>query len=135
MSRYLVNARNRTGSTEQSRFPPPLVEFCSVGSPPRAASMLQFRESHHATYCVRRSLTSYQPVMHMFSHFGARVCRRHMMRATACVQQQVPQHFDGVRENGSLFAPPNELHIVLIAVNLLNSYYHSQLVFIVLAFW
>ena len=33
MSRYLVKARNRAESTEQSRFPPPHVDFCSVGSP------------------------------------------------------------------------------------------------------
>ena len=33
MSRYLVNARNRAESTEQSRFSPRCAEFCSVGSP------------------------------------------------------------------------------------------------------
>ena len=32
MSRYLVNARNRAESTEQSRFPPARVGFCSVSS-------------------------------------------------------------------------------------------------------
>ena len=47
------------------------------------ARMLHFRASHHTTYCARRSLTSYRPVMHACSHFGARVCRRHMMRETA----------------------------------------------------
>ena len=33
MSRYLVNARNRAESTEQSRFLPARVGFCAVGSP------------------------------------------------------------------------------------------------------
>ena len=33
MSHYLVNARSRAESTERSRFPPPRVDFCSVGSP------------------------------------------------------------------------------------------------------
>ena len=45
--------------------------------------MSHFRASHHATYCARRSLTSYRPVTHTCSHFGARVRRRHMMRETA----------------------------------------------------
>ena len=33
MLRYLVNARNRAESSEQSRFPPALIEFCFVCSP------------------------------------------------------------------------------------------------------
>ena len=105
MSRYLVNARNRAESTEQSRFSPRCAEFCSVGSP-RAS---HFRASHHSTYCARRSLTSYRPVVHTCSHFGARVRRRHMPRETARAPPQVPQHFDGARANGSLFAPPVDL--------------------------
>ena len=62
MSRYLVNARNRAESTKQSRFSPPRVEFCSVG--PGRVFDSKFRVSHHATYCERRSLTSYRPVVH-----------------------------------------------------------------------
>ena len=41
-----------------------------------SARVSRFRVSHHAAYCARRSLTSYRPVMHMCSHFGARVRRR-----------------------------------------------------------
>ena len=37
--------------------------------------------------------------------FGARVRRRHMLRETARAPLQVPQHFDGERANGFLFAP------------------------------
>ena len=35
------------------------------------ARMSHFRGSHHTTYCARRSLTSYRPVMHKCSHIGA----------------------------------------------------------------
>ena len=58
------------------------------------ARMLQFRESHHTSYCVWQSLTSYRPVMH------TRVRRRHIMRKTACVQQQVPQHLKALEKMG-----------------------------------
>ena len=71
--------------------------------------MSSFRVSHHATYCARRSLTSYRPVVNTCSHFGARVRRRHMPRETARAPPQVPQHFDGARANESLFAPPVDL--------------------------
>ena len=39
------------------------------------AHMSRFRVSHHAAYCAWRSLTSYRPVVHMCSHFCARVRR------------------------------------------------------------
>ena len=39
---------------------------------------------NHSTYCARRFLTSYRPVMHTCSHFGARVRRHHMIHETAC---------------------------------------------------
>ena len=68
--------------------------------------MSRFRVSHHATYCARRSLPSYRPVVHTCSHFGTRVRRRDMPRRTAHTPLQVPQHFDGARANGPLFAPP-----------------------------
>ena len=42
--------------------------------------MSHFRASHHATYCARRSFTTYRPVMHACSLFGARIRHRHMMR-------------------------------------------------------
>ena len=68
-----------------------------------------FGVSHHATCCARRSLTSYRPVVNTCSHFGSCVRRRHMPRKTARAPPQVPQHFDGARANGSLFAPPVDL--------------------------
>ena len=46
-------------------------------SPARRSS---FRVSHHTTYCVLLSLTSYRPDVHTCSHFGVRVRRRHMQR-------------------------------------------------------
>ena len=64
----------------------------------------RFRVSRHTTYCARRSLTSYPPVVHMCSHFSARVDCRYMLSETALALQQVPQHFDGVRAYWSLFA-------------------------------
>ena len=42
----------------------------------------RFRVSHHATYCARRSLTSYRPVVHT-CFFSVRVRRRHMQRGIA----------------------------------------------------
>ena len=105
MLHYIVNVRNQAESTEQSRFPcpPPLVEFCSVNSP----HMSHFRASHYATYCVRRSLTSY---MHTCSPTLLRArCRRHIMCETPRAQQQVPQHFDGTLANGSPFTQPVDL--------------------------
>ena len=69
----------------------------------------RFRVSHHATYCARRSLTSYRPVMHACSHFGVRVRRRHIMRETTRAPPQVPQHFDDARANGPIFVPPVDL--------------------------
>ena len=64
----------------------------------------RFQVSHHATYCTQQSLASYLPVVHMCSHFGARVCRRHVLCETTHAQQQVPQHVDSVQTNGSLFS-------------------------------
>ena len=58
-------------------------------------SRSRFPASHHAPYCVRRSLTSwYRPVVHLCSHFGASVSHSDMLRETARVLQQVPKHFD-----------------------------------------
>ena len=74
-----------------------------------AARKSHIRASHHTTYYARRSLTSYQPVVHTCSHFCARVRRRHMLRKTARVPPQVPQYFEGVWANGFLFAPPAAL--------------------------
>ena len=82
----------------------PLTHWGLLGRFP--ARRLRFRVSHRATCCVRWSLTSYRPVVHTCSHFGARVRRRHMPRETARAPPQVPQHFDGARANRSLFAPP-----------------------------
>ena len=66
-----------------SRFPPPHVEFCSVRSPRAPLRRSRFRVRHHTTYCARRSLSSYQPVMHTCCHFGANFRRCHMLRETA----------------------------------------------------
>ena len=85
----------------------PSMRWVLLGRFPARRS--RFRASHHSTYCARRSLTSYRPVVHTCSHFGARVRRRHMPRETARAPPQVPQHFDGARANGSLFAPPVDL--------------------------
>ena len=62
MLSYLVNARNQAELTELSRFSPPCVEFCLVGSQRRS----RFWVSHHTTYCTLRSLTSYRPVVHTY---------------------------------------------------------------------
>ena len=65
MSRHLVNARIRAESTEWSRFPPPSVEFCSVGSS-RACRVFEWAITqpivrddpwHHIDlWCIRASL-------------------------------------------------------------------------------
>ena len=60
----------------------PSMRWVLLGRFPARRS--RFRASHHSTYCARRSLTSYRPVVHTCSHFGARVRRRHMPRGTAC---------------------------------------------------
>ena len=65
-----------------------------------------FRVSHHATCCVRRSFTSYRTVVHIFSHFDARIRRSYMLRETARASPQVRQHFNCARANGFLFAQP-----------------------------
>ena len=66
MSCYLVNVRNRAESTKQSRFPPPRVEFCSVGSP-RACRIFEGATTqtimhddpwHHIDQLCMRALTS-----------------------------------------------------------------------------
>ena len=49
----------------------------------------RFRVSRRATYCARQSLTLYRPVVHTYSHFGARVRRRDMPRGTARAPPQV----------------------------------------------
>ena len=85
----------------------PSMRWVLLGRFPARSS--RFRASHHSTYCARRSLTSYRPVVHTCSHFGARVRRRDMPRGTARAPPQVPQHFDGARANESLFAPPVDL--------------------------
>ena len=77
------------------------MHFWSCLSPARRSS---FRVSHHATYCARRSLTSYRPDVHTCSHFCTRVRRRHMPREAARAPPQVPQYFDGARANESLSA-------------------------------
>ena len=66
----------------------------------------RFQASHHSTYCGRLSSTSYRPVVHTCSHFGARVRCRHMLCEIVLVPLQVLQHFDAAQGNGSLFAPP-----------------------------
>ena len=86
------------------------------------ARMSHIWASHHATYCARRSLTSYRPVVHTCSHFGARVRRRDMPRGTARAPQQVPQHFDGARADGSLYAPP----VVLISFTSYGADWRTQ---------
>ena len=76
MSRYLVKARNRAESTEQSRFPPPRVDFCSVGSP-RACRVFEWAIAqpivrddpwHHIDQLCIRALTSARA-------FAAATCR------------------------------------------------------------
>ena len=76
MSRYLVNARNRAESTEQSRFPPARVGFCSVGSR-RAGRVFEWAITqpfvrddpwHHNNQLWIRALTSGRA-------FAAATCR------------------------------------------------------------
>ena len=76
MSRYLVNARNRAESTEQSRFPPARVGFCSVGSR-RAGRVFEWAITqpfvrddpwHHNDQLWIRALTSARA-------FAAATCR------------------------------------------------------------
>ena len=43
----------------------------------------RFWVSHHATYCAHRSLTSYRPVVHTCSRFGACFRHRHLLSETA----------------------------------------------------
>ena len=73
------------------------------------ARMSRCRVSHDATYCARRSLISYRPVVHTCSHFCALIHRRHMPRGTPRAPPQVPQNFDCARSNGSLFALPVDI--------------------------
>ena len=98
-------------STEQSqsRFLLPRVEFYLDGS-------------QHACCIFKQAIT--QPIVldNPWDHID-QLCIRAltserafaaatwsvMMRETARSQQQVPQHFDGARANGSLFAPPVDL--------------------------
>ena len=61
---YPVKAWNLAELTEQSRFPPPCVDFCLIGWIWFPARMSRLWVSHHATYCERLSLTSYWPVVH-----------------------------------------------------------------------
>ena len=66
MSRYLVNARNRAESTEWSRFSPPRVEVCSVGSPRTGRdfewaitkSIVRNNPWHHIDQLCTHALTS-----------------------------------------------------------------------------
>ena len=58
----------------------PCMRWFLLGRFPARRS--HFRVSHHVTYCARRSLTSYWPVVHTCSHFGARIRRRAMPRWT-----------------------------------------------------
>ena len=76
MLSYPVNARIRAESTEQSRFPPPSVEFCSVGSP-RACRVFEWAITqpivrddpwHHIDLLCIRALTSARA-------FAAATCR------------------------------------------------------------
>ena len=57
------------------------------------AHMSRFRVSNHTTYCARRSLTSYRPVVHTCSHFGVRVRLSHMPRGTAHTAAAGPSTF------------------------------------------
>ena len=84
MSCYLVNARNRAGSTESSRFPPPRVEFCSVGSS-RACSIFEraitlpiVRDDpwHHIDQLCIRALTSARAFAAATCRAGPRARRR-----------------------------------------------------------
>ena len=60
---------------------PPFTRWVLLGLFPARRS--RFRVSHYATNCARRSFTSYRPAVHTCSHFGARVCRRHMLCETS----------------------------------------------------
>ena len=82
--------------------PPPCVEFCSVCSQ-STCRIFEWAITQPIVQCARRSLTSYRPVMHTCSYFGARVRHRNMPRGTARALQQVPQHFDNARANGLIF--------------------------------
>ena len=78
-SRYLVNARNQAESTERSTFPPPHVEFCSVGSP---------RAGHVFEWAITQPIVCGGPWHHIDllcicgSYFGALV----FAAATCCAR-------------------------------------------------
>ena len=84
MSRYLVKARNRAESTEQSRFPPPRVDFCSIGSP-RACRVFEWAIAqpivrddpwHHIDQLCIRALTSARAFAAATCRAGPRARRR-----------------------------------------------------------
>ena len=79
-----------------------------VGSP-RTARIFEWAITQPSVRrCARRSLTSYPPVVHTCSHFGARVRRRHKLpHETTRAPPQVPQCFDGALAGCSYY-----LHIV-----------------------
>ena len=75
MSRYIVNASNQAESTEDSRFPPPCVEFCSVGSPRACRTFERATQPivrddpwHHIDQLCMRALTPARA-------FAAEACR------------------------------------------------------------
>ena len=85
MSRYPVNAWIWIAWTIEIF---PSILWVLHGQFPARRS--RFRVSHHATWCARRSLTSYRPVVRTWSHFDARFRRRKMLRETARAPPQVP---------------------------------------------
>ena len=88
-----------------SRFPPPSVEVCSVGSP-RAGRVFE--------WAITQPIVRDDPWHHIVQLcIRARTSARTFAAATCCARPralpQVPQHFDGARANGSLIAPQDAL--------------------------
>ena len=71
----------------------------------------RFRVSRRATYCARRSLTLYRPVVHTCSHFGARVRSRDMPRGTA----RAPLHVLNILTVLEPMGPSSRRWLILLA--------------------
>ena len=78
-----MNARNRAESTEQSRFPPPCIEFAL--SVPRA--QVAFSSESSCNLLCATILDIRSTSCAYCSHFGARVRRRHKLRACSSPPQ------------------------------------------------
>ena len=95
-----MNARNQAESTERSKSPPRLVEFCSVRRvrSPHAGRVFARAITQPSATILDNQLTSYQSVTHMCLHFGA-----------LCIVLHTCSHKNGCSNS---FWPLGESHLV-----------------------